>query len=416
MMISNVEFMKVPLIIAFLGLIAALVFSLVVFPIIKQPLNLSTDPDKYSELAYNIYSGKGYKYLGSSIEAFDKAPIYPYLLALIYYLSDGNHLTIVQIAQAMFHALTSLLVFFFVRRRFSYKAAVIAQFIVALHPILIWYTARIWIESVYIFLFTFTCIYYIKLFESISLKNSIITGILNALTILTKSTILFLPLILMIPFYLKKGFKSVFSLFVVFLVTVLIISPWIWRNYRLSDSHIFIHATLGQNLIYGNSLADNWLKRPLSNLGSWSDGNEQIQLILKNEDISFEDPIADKVLINYHLDRIISNPDFLIFRTIINFFTFWYLSESPAKSLFFLLLQIPLLIIFILSLITIKKFDFSRIIIFIILYYSVLHALIIGWGRYSVALIPILIFIASIGFERVLSKFGFFDRYLIDRI
>lgn len=267
------------------------------------------------------------------------------------------------------------------------------------------------------FLFTLTCISYIKLFESLRIHQAIITGIINGITVLTKSTILLLPLFLVIPFYLKKGTKSVFSLVIVFLASVLVISPWIWRNYKLSGSHFFVHATMGQNLVLGNTLAENWFKRPLSNLESWLDGNEKIKSILKGKTKSFEDPLADKMLINYHIDKIVRNPEFLVFRTIINFLTFWYLSESPIKSIFFLLLQIPLLVILIFSLKRlIYDFDFGWIIIFTIIYYSLLHAFIIGWGRYSVPLIPILVIVAVIWLEKVLTKYYLVNKYLKEKI
>lgn len=409
--------MKIPFIIASIGLIAALFFSIITFPFIQQPLNLSVDPDKYGELAFNIYSGNGFKYPGSSREAIDKAPVYPYLLATVYKIFGGINLKAIQFIQAVFHSLTTLLIFFLVSKVINYKVAIITQFIVALHPILIWYTARIWIESVYVFLFTITCIFYIKLYENITYKNVIITGILNGITILTKSTILFLPVVLMMPFYFKKGIKGFFALMIVALISFLVISPWLWRNYRLSDSHIFVHATLGQNIVLGNTLAKNWVKQPLSNLESWSEGNETIKSILNANNISFEDPMAEKILINYNIEKFINNPVFLISRVAINFLTFWYLSESPLKSLFFLLFQMPLFLIFIMSINKlINSYKFSWIIIITILYYSILHAFIIGWGRYSVPLIPILMVVVVMRFERILSKFVLVDRYLKEKI
>lgn len=145
--------MKNPLVIALIGLIVALFFSMFIFPIIKSPLNLSEDPDKYSELGFNIYTGNGYKYTNSSGESIDKAPVYPYLLAIIYYISGGLNLKVVQFIRALFHSLTSFVIFLFVRKIINYNIAVLAQFIVAIHPILIWYTARIWVESVYVFSF-----------------------------------------------------------------------------------------------------------------------------------------------------------------------------------------------------------------------------------------------------------------------
>lgn len=407
--------MKYPLIISLIAFFVAALFSLLIYPLIQNPLNLNIDPDEYGKLASNIYSGYGFRYFPSANDAVDKAPLYPYFLAVIFHLSGGMNVTLVQIVQAVFHSLTSLLIFNFVKKLTGYRSAMVAQIIIALHPILIWYTARMWVESIYIFLFTATCVCYVKLFESPKIKNSLVSGVLTGITSLTKSIILFLPIVLLFIFYFKKGVKGIISMLVVILVSVIVISPWIIRNYRISDSQLFIHATMGQNLILGNSLAENWIGNPLSNMHSWVDGYKKINMILYENNINLSDPKADIFLIRYHIERVVNNPEFLIWRSILNFLTFWYLSESPIKSIFFFLLQIPLVIIFIVSLKSlVKNYDCSWIIILSVGYYCIVHAIIIGWGRYSVPLIPILVCGAVAGFRFLSSKF-LLDKYSIER-
>lgn len=103
--------LKAPLIISGLAIFLSLFFSLVILPQLREPLHLSIDPDRFGELGANIYSGKGFSYNESSSPAVDRGPIYPYLLAGIFWLTGGVHFTAVQIFQGVCHGLTCFLIF-----------------------------------------------------------------------------------------------------------------------------------------------------------------------------------------------------------------------------------------------------------------------------------------------------------------
>ncbi len=393
--------MKIHFIVALLGFVIALFFSFYVFPKIQVPLNLSLDPDRYGEIACNIYSGSGFKYFNSISEATDKHPVYPYLLATIFYFSNGVNYDVVQIIQALFHSLTTLMIFYFVWSLTSYKNALIAQIILALHPILIWYTSRLWIESFYTFVFSATFILYIKTYNSLKLSHSIYSGLLTGITLLTKAVLLFFPFLLLFNFYLKKGNKGFKSALTIIMVAFIVLSPWIIRNYKVTGSLEIVHSNLGQNLILGNALAENWTKKPFSNLESWEKGYKKIQSILSVSKIETYSADENRILLKNYLETLIENPEFFIWRSFINFVTFWYISESAMKSVFFIIMQLPLLLIIIIGVRKlIQRFEFGWMLLSIIGYYSLVHALIIGWGRYSVPLIPLMIVIVVI----ILSK------------
>lgn len=384
--------MKIHFFIAIVGFAAALIFSLIVYPKIQIPLNLGIDPDRYWEVAHNIYTESGFKYSNSTAEIIDKPPVYPYLLVLLFHLTNGVNYYIVQIFQALFHSLTTLLIFFFIRNVVDGKTAAITQLTLALHPILIWYTPRIWIESFYILIFVATCLSYLRLFNSLKLSNSIVSGLMTGVTILTKSVLLFFPIFLLFFFYFTKGIKGFKSVLIIIVVASVILLPWVIRNYKVSNSFVPVNIGLGQNLILGNALAENWTQNPFNNLDAWEKGYTKIQSIINNFDFDNYQVDNEKLLIRTYLNSVFKNPEFFAYRTFINFITFWYLSESPIKSIFFIIAQIPLLLVIVIGIKKlIRSYEFGWILILIITYYSIVHAFVIGWGRYSVPLIPLMV-------------------------
>jgi hypothetical protein len=186
--------LKAPVIISGLAIIFSLFFSLVVFPRLRVPLNLNIDPDRVGELGANIYTGKGFSYNESCSPAVDRGPIYPYLLAGVFWFTGGVHFTAVQVFQAICHGLTCFLVFLAASRIFKHRVAITAQFLCALHPMLIWYTARIWIETVNTLATTIVLLAIVLLNERLTFARSIGAGVAMGIATLTKSIIILLPL------------------------------------------------------------------------------------------------------------------------------------------------------------------------------------------------------------------------------
>jgi 4-amino-4-deoxy-L-arabinose transferase-like glycosyltransferase len=396
--IRTYNFRNISIIAALFAVCLSLCFSFLIFPSIHQSLNLVIDPDKYGDLAGNIFNGNGYKYSGTDKPTIDRGPIYPYLISFLYRIIGKSDYRIVQIFQALLFGITGIILYQTVNILAGKRRALISQIIFCLHPMFIWYTSRIWIETTHTFLIMLTAWTLIKINQKMDLRFVFLLGITLGVTILTKSVMVLFPLLLMPLFYLRWGKASVtkYSLLTI-IVSYLIVAPWTIRNYVVTKRFVPVHSSLGTNFILGDALAENWLNSPLSNMSSWSLGNSKALEVLKNSNTTPQDADGDKKLITYVIEHNSSRPTFLLWRTLVNSITFWYLSESAHKSILLVCLQFPLLILFLLNLKGVWKEKSSLILITgLILYYFAVHSVIIGWARYSVPIIPLLLIVVIV--------------------
>jgi 4-amino-4-deoxy-L-arabinose transferase-like glycosyltransferase len=392
---SNIWFRKIydfkhaSHVIALIAVLIALIFSLVIFPKIQQPLGLSIDPDKNGDLSRNIFTDKGFIYSDSDKPAVDRGPIYPYAISLLLTLSGSMDYKVVQIFQAILFGVTGLLVFLIVKYVSRKQTAVIAQIFYTLHPMFIWYTSRIWIETTHTFLITITAYLLIRTYHKLSLRWIICLGVALGLTILTKSILMFFPVVLVPIFYFRWKKEGLRFALITLLVAYLLIIPWSLRNYKVTNDLIPVHTLLGLNLIQGDALAENWLRYPLSNMPSWFIGDAKMDGVLKGSDATPQDAVGDRALVK--------RPTFILWRLLVNSVTFWYLSESPLKSIFLACLQFPLLVLFLIGLRRVWKEKPTLIpLIWMIIYFFVVHSFIIGWARYSVPIIPLILSVVVI--------------------
>lgn len=390
--------LKAPVIIAGLAILVSLFFSLVVFPLLQEPLNLNVDPDRYGELGANIYHGKGFIYNESSSPAVDRGPAYPYLLAGIFRLTGGVDFTAVQVFQAVCHGLTSFLIFLVATRIFQRRVAIIAQALCALHPMLIWYTARIWVETVNTLAITIILLAIVLLNERLTFPRSIGAGAAMGIAALTKSIIILFPFAAGIYFFLRWRKESLPHVLLMIFSTFLLVVPWTIRNYAVSGQLVPVHTSLGLNLIQGDTIGEYWWEKPYSTIELWHLGKRKVDSVLAGSQHTATDPIGDRMLMRSSWSHSLSDPLFFAKRALANFITFWYLSESKMKSLFLIFIQGPLLLCVILvSILLWSKNQMIRPVVLLIGYYVAVHSLTVGWARYSVPIIPACLILAAYG-------------------
>jgi 4-amino-4-deoxy-L-arabinose transferase-like glycosyltransferase len=383
---------NIHLFIALSGIVFSLIFSLVVFPRIQDSFSLCIDPDKNGDLSTNIYLGNGFKYSDSNSPAVDRGPVYPYLVSSLFKIFGTSNYRVVQIFQAILFGLTGIIIYNIVINISTKKAAVLSEIIYFVHPMFIWYTSRVWIETTHTFLIATTAFLLVKVYKSLNAWWTIVLGIVVGFTILTKSILLLFPILLIPLFSLKWKKEGIKYAFVAIFIAYLIVLPWTLRNYFLTRDYIPVHTSLGLNLIQGDVLAENWLKHPLSNMDSWFVGDARMKEILKETGATPQDSRGDKILKEYSIRQNYKKPFHIFWRTIVNMVTFWYLSESPTKSIILAMVQLPFLLIFLYSFKKLlNRYTLMKPILWLIVYYTILHSLIIGWARYSVPIIPLII-------------------------
>jgi 4-amino-4-deoxy-L-arabinose transferase-like glycosyltransferase len=290
------------------------------------------------------------------------------------------------------------LVFLTARRIFNRRVAIVAQLLCAGHPMLIWYTARIWVETVNTLAITIIVLALVLLTERLTFPRSIGAGAAVGMAALTKSIILLFPFAAGMYLLLRWGRESLPHVLLLIISVFFLVIPWTVRNYAVTGRIVPVQTTLGLNMVQGDIIGEYWAQKPYSTIQLWDLGEHKIDSLLSGTPYTATDPLGDRMLIGASLRHSFSHPLFFVKRTFTNFMTFWYLSESRVKSLFLICIQAPLVLCVILfSLPMWKRNPMTRPIVLLIAYYAVSHSLVVGWARYSVPILPAsLIFVAHI--------------------
>lgn len=378
------------LVFAVLALCGALAFSQIAYPFLSRSLRLQTDADKFGEVGWNLASAHRFAVNGASSPSLDKGPAYPALLACVYTVAGGRNDRAVQIIQALLHALTVILVFRIALALQGSGAARIAAFIAAVHPMLLWYTARIWTETLLAFLVTLAAYVLVRLMERGSVRTAAGLGIAAGLSILTKSTLWFFLPLLCVTFLFRGNVRRAKLAAIAALVSLVCVAPWTARNYAVSGKFVPVQVSLGFNMIQGDVVGRELIHYPFSTMQLWEIGKVEVDTILAGSGVNEWSVEGDRMLVRASLRKQVAHPAQYFARIAANAFTFWYLSESEAKSLFLFVLQAPLAIAFFMSLRKWRNMPAkAKGIAALILYFVLLHALVVGWARYSAPMVPI---------------------------
>ena len=395
--------------IAILALVASLVFSLVMFPLIAESQRAHIDPDRFGELGLGIANGNGFAYTAGGPPVFERAPLYSFVVAGVFSVVGNFSLLAVQIVQALFQAFTSYIIFLIGSRVFSRRTALIGQTLYAFHPIALWYTARIWVETTHTLLLCVVVLCVMMLLESPSLWRSALAGVAIGLSCLTKPMLLLFPFVVLAMVatmqQVKNRWAVGFSVVVACAVTIL---PWTIRNYNASGELVLVNTSLGFNLIQGDVIGDDWPSPNNSILDYWSRGAQRADSLLSPERLTWESVKGDRLLIVHVTESYLSHPIRLAKKVPANFFTFWYLSESTAKSVAFGFFQVALLIAGLVSYIRLgaKQKRLLIPVVALVVYSVAINVSIVGWARYSMPLIPFLAILASPLLGRYISFGG----------
>ncbi len=181
-----------------------------------------------------------------------RAPLYPAFLALVYFLNelDFSRFFAARLAQGIFLGAPLAPLTYLVSRSLlpaSEKAARISAWVVACYPILLVYPLGLGTENLFFVLLLSSFLFLLRSIEDPSAFDLILSGILLALTALTRSVILpFAVIAFFILFFLHHRRAILFIL-----SFTLIISPWMIRNSLLHEKLTGIETSMGYNLYLG---------------------------------------------------------------------------------------------------------------------------------------------------------------------
>ena len=209
-----------------------------------------SDMEKYVKWGNSISSGD---WLGS--EAYWQAPLFPYMLGIVFKLSGGN-VYIPCFIQVILSAFTCVLIYLIAREAFNAKAACVSSVISCFYGPFILYCAVLLSETLGIFLISLTLFFLLKSLKKLRKGFFLTSGVFLGLASLARPNFLILaPFVLLILFLQRKrsGWK-ISGLFLAFCAGLaLIILPVTVRNYVVSGRAVIISANAFETYRLANS-------------------------------------------------------------------------------------------------------------------------------------------------------------------
>jgi tetratricopeptide (TPR) repeat protein len=222
-------------------------------------------------------------------EPFFRAPLYYYLLALVYKVSGPGYL-LPRILQALIGSLTCVLIYELGRMIFDRRTALVAGLAAAVYWIFIFFDGELLITSLAVFLNVALLLSLYKAMGSSGGLRWILPGILFGLSALARPNILvFLPAVVVIaafPWKDAAGRRSFLpgraagAVLWVVLGAAMIILPVTIRNYLTGNDFVLISSQGGVNFYIGNNpAADGVTAIVPGTSGEWLAGYHQTQAI-----------------------------------------------------------------------------------------------------------------------------------------
>ncbi len=201
--------------------------------LIPAPIEFS-DGYTYSKMARSFFYERDF--FINQVPTHAHPPLYPMLLSISFL---ANNMVWVYILMKFINALLSSLIlfpsFFLAKEFLTTKKALFCSILISVIPSNFAFSPFIMAENLFYPLFIFSIYFLYKSFKEKTIKYDILTGIFAGLAYLTRpvAIILFLTIIistLIIIFY-KKDFIQIKKKLILALFTLLIITPWLIRNY-----------------------------------------------------------------------------------------------------------------------------------------------------------------------------------------
>lgn len=322
------------------GLLASLFFCLAIYPVLDETTS-GIDPDGYGAAGQTWFATGQFR-------AIDKAPLYPAFIALIAHISGGQRLWNVQVAQCLLWALTVVLLFAIFRRTLSEgdRLPFAAGLVCAVYPIGLWYTPRLWTETLLTFGVALYTLALVTLLQKPNRRNAILCGFAAGFVALSKGiALVFFPLTMMIlVIVFRRGawrWAGLFSL-----AALVWILPWSWRNWQVTGGVIPIHIDGGYNFYLGNGFVRHWHESPFSYVELKALTQQDLEQAHPELTASTSEPVQrDRQLLQIAVNELIHHPARLARKLFIQSLTFWYLAGDLQKSALTAILQAPVVLL-----------------------------------------------------------------------
>ncbi|MFH1791944.1 MAG: glycosyltransferase family 39 protein [Candidatus Omnitrophota bacterium] len=183
------------------------------------------------------------------------APGFPLTCYVIYRLFGHNWLWVI-ILQMVLMSLLVLPVFFIALKVFDERTAYLAAVLAAVQPhIIIYSTAKLHPVNAYTLLFALVVLCFLRLKDSSDLPKALIAGLVAGIAIFFRTTGLVMFLACSAWFLAAGGGRltqRVKAVLTMSAVALIIVSPWLVRNYMVFGKPVLLQSVKGECLWLGN--------------------------------------------------------------------------------------------------------------------------------------------------------------------
>jgi 4-amino-4-deoxy-L-arabinose transferase-like glycosyltransferase len=339
-----------------------------------------------------------------------REPVYPLWLAGIRRLTGRLDSAVLCLFQTPLAMLAAYIIYRLGSRLFGDSTARLASITYALHPISFWYSTRFASETMAVptlLLCIFACE---RFLADPTATKAVHAGGAIGLAALTKSaSIVVLPIVLLFAlFSLRRELKRVVS-YAAIVVTVCggIQSIWLVRNYSVSGAIVPFTTTSGVVFFIGNEIVERFdVKKQTAGHDPdavadalYRSVEDQIERNRPSMPLPQLEAETDRQLRKMASDLIFRDPLFIVHKVAAGLYFIWFLSDTSAKSIGWLMFQLPLVALAIVGVLQKSSWSDSKkmFLVSVTIAYIVPYLLLSPLARYSLPVFPIVMLFASSG-------------------
>jgi len=420
--------------------LAVVIHAIVLFvalPVLSRRLAPSYNQDRFADgydlLAENLVAGHGYRFYPNTARTLMREPGYPLILAGLM-LMFGKSLSAVKLTNMILALLTTLVMIQIMKdlvpetKRSSKILLVGPALLFLFDPGTLIAESRGGVEITFAFLLTLFIWSVYRAIRSNRCRDYVVSGTILGVTALVRSTPILFPLFLL-SFVLycdrrRAGRPVIFrNISALVLATLVVLSPWIIRNYLLTKEFVPTASVLGVS-----AQAGQYINERLFDGKPWwlldREASRERDRIARRLGLPFEDgpggyyqtfyKSTDEITFSrYLMAGVVSeykrSPTLLLRCLGQNLLNFWIAGKTWGATALNAVLQLPYLVFATLGVIYCfrnrRRRPVSLLVLFIT-YYVAVHVAILAQARYSISIMPLVSMLCALGIYAVQRRVG----------
>lgn len=321
-------------------------------------------------------------------------PLYPYFVAVPLYLTGS-----LQAVKWLQVAVAVLLVPAVGRvgmQAFGTRVGVAAGAMAAFYPELVWFAAHFWMENLFVVLVWWGFERLLAADASARTGSALAAGVLWGLAVLARETLLyFVPLGAVWLVWSRRAEGGGRRAAALVLGTVLVVSPWTWRNWVAFGAFIPVSTAGGLNLFQGNAplsreeVYDEYYSVP-GRLEQYQNAMRRgIESIRERQPTWFFEKLVEQMPMFWEAESMAA----------IHIKRGGYGAVPPAWAIVFaLILLVPYLALlppFVAGLAGARQGRVQGLLAGFLVYYNLIHVVTHGFNRYRMPVMPVVFLFAS---------------------